>query len=108
MDVGAMRASYEQAGLHERDLAPTWLEQLRRWIADVQTAALREPNAMVLATADGDGAPSARFVLLKGLDERGLVFYTNRASRKGRELGANPRASLVFPWYPLQRQGIVL
>jgi pyridoxamine 5'-phosphate oxidase len=86
-------------------LAPTWLEQLERWLSDAEV--LLEPNAMVLATASPDGRPSARTVLLKGLDERGLVFYTNLGSRKGRELEANPRASSVFPWLDLQRQVIV-
>jgi len=103
-DVAAMRHSYEEAGLGESDLAPTWLEQFRAWMRDALTAELREANAMVVATADGSAAPSARFVLLKGLDERGFVFYTNLDSRKGRELAANPQAALVFPWYALQRQ----
>jgi pyridoxamine 5'-phosphate oxidase len=62
---------------------------------------------MVLATAGGDGAPGARTVLLRGVDERGFAFYTNYRSRKGRELEANPRASLVFPWYALSRQVVV-
>jgi pyridoxamine 5'-phosphate oxidase len=103
-DVAAMRASYEQAGLSEADLAPTWPQQFRAWMADAVTAELREANAMVVATADTAAAPSARFVLLKGFDERGFAFYTNRESRKGRELAANPQAALVFPWYALQRQ----
>lgn len=106
-DVAAMRHSYEEAGLLETDAAATWLEQFRRWLKDAVDAGLPEPNAMVVATADTSGAPSARFVLLKGLDERGLAFYTNLESRKGRELAANPQASLVFPWFPLQRQVLV-
>jgi pyridoxamine 5'-phosphate oxidase len=100
-----MRRSYELAGLAEDDLAPTWLAQLRRWLEEA--AGVAEPNAMVLATAGADGRPSARTVLLKGLDERGLTFFTNRASRKGRELAANPAASVVLPWYDLQRQVLV-
>ncbi len=103
-DVAAMRASYEQAGLSEEDLAPTWLEQFRIWMQCAVEAELREANAMVVASADVDAAPSARFVLLKGFDERGFAFYTNLQSRKGRELAANPQAALVFPWYALQRQ----
>lgn len=102
-----MRRSYEVAGLREQDLAPTWTEQLGRWLADAVDAQLREPNAMVLATADAKGRPSARTVLLKGYDEAGLVFYTNYDSRKGRELAANPRAAAVFPWIPLSRQVVV-
>jgi pyridoxamine 5'-phosphate oxidase len=107
VDVAAMRHSYEQAGLSEEDLAPTWLEQLGRWLQDAIAAELPEPNAMVVATADARGVPSARFVLLKGMDDRGLAFFTNLHSRKGSELAANPHASLVFPWFPLQRQVLV-
>jgi pyridoxamine 5'-phosphate oxidase len=103
-DLAAMRRSYELGGLSEDDLAPTWLAQAERWIADAVAAGVTEPNAMVVATADEHGRPSARTVLLKGLDERGFVFYTNFGSRKGRELAANPQASLVFPWIALQRQ----
>lgn len=105
--VADMRRSYERAGLAEADLAPTWLEQVSRWLADAERAELLEANAMVLATASDDGAPSARTVLLKGLDERGFVLYTNRMSRKGRDVAANPRASLVLPWWHLQRQVVV-
>jgi pyridoxamine 5'-phosphate oxidase len=100
-----MRRSYELGGLDVGDLAPTWLSQLERWLAEAEV--LLEPNAMVLATASADGQPSARTVLLKGLDERGLVFYTNLGSRKGRDLDANPRACAVFPWIELQRQVVV-
>lgn len=106
-DVKAMRRSYEQAGLGETEVAATWLEQLRRWMQDAIDAGLPEPNAMVVASATGDAVPSARFVLLKGIDERGLAFYTNLESRKGREIRENPHAALVFPWFPLQRQVLV-
>jgi pyridoxamine 5'-phosphate oxidase len=84
-------------------VAGTWYEQFRRWFTEAADA-LTEPNAMVLATVDSAGRPSARTVLLKGYDEAGLVFYTNATSRKGRELAGNPLASVVFPWIPLQRQ----
>ena len=103
-DLASLRREYSRAGLSEDDLAPTWLAQFHRWFADA--TALREPNAMVLATADG--APSSRTVLLKRVDERGFVFFTNRTSRKGRELAANPVASLLFPWIDLERQVIVV
>ena len=103
-DLASLRQEYASAGLAETDLAATWHEQFSRWF--LQARALREPNAMVLGTADG--APSARTVLLKAVDERGFVFFTNRTSRKGIELTANPRASLVFPWVDLERQVIVL
>jgi pyridoxamine 5'-phosphate oxidase len=97
-----MRRHYQRGGLSEGELAPTWLEQLRVWLGEA--AELAEPNAMVLATAAADGRPSGRTVLLKGLDERGLRFFTNLESRKARELRANPAACVVFPWTDLQRQ----
>ncbi len=103
----AMRRSYELGGLDEADLAADWVTQLQRWLQDAQDAGLTEPNAMVFATAGADGVPSARTVLLKGLDARGLVLYSNHGSRKGREAAANPQASLVFPWIDLQRQVVV-
>jgi pyridoxamine 5'-phosphate oxidase len=76
----------------------------RAWMHDAVRAGLHEPNAFVLATAGVDGMPDSRIVLLKGLDERGFVFFTNYSSRKGEELAANPRAALLFPWHPLERQ----
>jgi pyridoxamine 5'-phosphate oxidase len=102
-----MRQTYAAGGLDEADLARSWFEQLLRWIAEAEQAGLREPNAMVLATADATGRPSARTVLLKGLDAGGLMFYTNYTSAKGHELEANPYASVVFPWVDLQRQVII-
>jgi pyridoxamine 5'-phosphate oxidase len=105
--LAAMRHAYQRDGLDEGALAADWLTQFRRWLADAVRAALAEPNAMVLATATTDGRPSARTVLLKGVDERGFVFYTHHTSRKGTELAANPVASLVFPWHPMQRQVII-
>jgi pyridoxamine 5'-phosphate oxidase len=98
-----MRRSYAGARLDESSVAGTWYEQFRRWFTEAADA-LTEPNAMVLATVDSAGRPSARTVLLKGYDEAGLIFYTNATSRKGRELAGNPHASVVFPWIPLQRQ----
>jgi pyridoxamine 5'-phosphate oxidase len=106
-DLAALRRSYALGGLAEADLAPTWLEQAERWLADALAADLTEPNACVLATAGPDGRPSARTVLLKGLDERGFVVFTNLDSRKGREARANPAAALVFTWLDLQRQLVV-
>jgi len=104
-DLAAMRVAYGVRGaLREEDLAPTWLDQLRAWLEEAVAAAVPEPTAMVLASADRDGAPAARTVLLKGLDERGLAFYTNLRSRKGRELEANPRASALLLWLALERQ----
>ena len=105
--IEQIREQYELSSLSEDELAPSWLEQFERWLESALSAGMPEPNAMVLATADGDGSPSARSVLLRGYDERGLRFNTNYRSRKGRELEANPRATLVFPWYAQQRQVLV-
>lgn len=98
-----MRQDYAAQGLTRADLASEPLEQFRRWFEDAR-GATREPNAMTLATVDPAGRPSARTVLLKGIDDRGLTFFTNLESHKARELAANPRAALVFWWEPLARQ----
>lgn len=102
------RVSYEWGQLDEADLAADPLTQFRRWYADAEAAGLPEPNAMMLATApDGPGeqqGPSARTVLLKGVDARGFVLFTRYTSRKGRQIAADPRVALVFPWFPMHRQ----
>ncbi len=90
--------------LRETDVDPDPLTQFRRWFDDAISAKLPMPEAMAVATADTDGAPSVRMVLCKRADERGLVFFTNYASRKGSELAANPRAALLFHWVALGRQ----
>jgi pyridoxamine 5'-phosphate oxidase len=90
--------------LSQQDLAPDPIEQFRRWFAQAGEAGERLPETVVLATATADGIPSARAVLLKGLDERGFVVFTNHESRKSRELDANPHAALVFLWPSLGRQ----
>src|SRR3712207_8782380 len=100
-----MRRDYETRGLREDDLAATWVEQFDRWFADAVAAELPEPNAVVVATADADGAPDARIVLVKGYDEAGFVFANTYASAKGAQPAVNPRAGLVFPRHALQRQG---
>ncbi len=105
--LAAMRHEYALAGLAEDDLAPDWLTQFGRWLAEAEAAGVVEPNAMVLATADPAGRPSARTVLLKGVDARGFLFFTNYVSRKGTELAANRYASLVFPWHAVDRQVVV-
>ena len=99
-----MRRDYAVPPLREEDLAPTWTEQFDRWFTDAVAAELPEPNAVVLATADADGAPDARIVLLKGYDTTGLVWVSNYASTKGAQLAAYPRAALVTTWHALQRQ----
>jgi len=93
----------DEAELRRADLASDPLEQFRSWY-DEASAALDVPEAMALATATAEAAPSVRMVLLKGFDERGLVFYSHYTSRKGRELEANPQAALLFHWQPLGRQ----
>jgi pyridoxamine 5'-phosphate oxidase len=90
--------------LHERDLDPDPLAQFRAWLAEAEETGMRAPEAMALATATPDGAPSVRMVLLKEAGPRGFAFYTNLESRKGGELAANPRAALLFHWDPLGRQ----
>jgi pyridoxamine 5'-phosphate oxidase len=103
-----MRSEYAaDLGLSEPDLAPDWTSQFARWFADAVAYPLPEPNAMVVGTADAQGRPSGRTVLLKEYDPEGFVFYTNYGSRKGAEATANPWASLVFPWFPMQRQVVV-
>lgn len=99
-----LRESYTHTGLLESDLDHDPLAQFEKWFADARLAGLKEPNAMTLATVSADGQPSARIVLLKGVDAGGFIFYTNYHSRKGRELAANPRAALVFYWPELERQ----
>ena len=91
------------AEFRRADLASDPLEQFRRWFADA-AAVIEAPETMALATATSGGAPSVRMVLLKAFDEHGLVFYSHRTSRKGRELEANPQAALLFHWSPLGRQ----
>lgn len=106
--LAALRQYYVSAGLRTSDLPPDWAVQFGTWLGEAVDAGLPEPNAMVLATADEAGQPSARHVLLKAYDARGFVFYTNYTSRKGQEIEANPRASLVFPWFAIGRQVVVV
>lgn len=89
------------------DLDPDPIVQLQRWLDDAIAEGLSHPTAMALATADENGVPSARHVLLKGIDDRGLEFHTNYESRKGRDLAANPNACVVFPWFSMWRQVVV-
>lgn len=108
-DPAALRRAYARAGLSESELAADPMTQFDRWFAEASEnrAVIVEPNAMVVATADAEGRPSSRSVLLKGYDERGFVFYTNYRSRKAREIEANPRIAATFPWYALERQVLV-
>jgi len=102
-----LRKDYSLAGLLERNLARDPFRQFDQWFREAEGAKLNEPNAMTLATSDREGIPSARTVLLKGVDGRGFTFFTNYESLKGRDLAANPHASLVFPWLELERQVII-
>jgi pyridoxamine 5'-phosphate oxidase len=102
-DIAALRKSYELAELDESASAADPLQQFQNWLDQAIAAQLAEPNAMTLATVSADGRPSTRVVLIKGVDERGIVWYTNYDSRKGRELAANPQAALQFHWVELER-----
>jgi pyridoxamine 5'-phosphate oxidase len=104
MSVADLRKEYMLNGLSESDLDADPIRQFRVWFDQALAAGLAEPNAMTVATATLDGRPSARMVLIKGVDERGFVFYTNYESRKGQALAGNPYAALVFYWAELERQ----
>ncbi|WP_093162111.1 pyridoxamine 5'-phosphate oxidase [Variovorax sp. YR216] len=101
--LAALRKSYERAELDEISSADDPLKQFERWLAEAIDAKLPEPNAMTLATVGGDLRPSTRIVLIKGYDERGIVWYTNYQSRKGQDLAGNPFAALQFHWVELER-----
>jgi pyridoxamine 5'-phosphate oxidase len=107
MSLADLRKDYALAGLAEKDLARDPFRQFDQWFQEAEAAKITEPNAMTLATATRDGRPSVRTVLLKGVDGRGFVFYTNYESRKGRELDGNPRVALLLPWIAIERQVIV-
>ncbi len=102
-DIAAWRREYADRGLTEDDLGADPIVAFGEWLDAAATAGLHEPNAMVVSTIGADG-PSSRMVLLKGLDERGFVFFTNYRSRKSHELDTTPNCALLFPWHPLERQ----
>ena len=104
MDLSRLREAYEMAGLEEANLADDPVAQFQQWFAEVEAAGYWEPNAMVLSTVAADGSPSARNVLLKRVDERGFVLFTNYTSDKASELEATHRAALTFSWTELRRQ----
>ena len=103
-DLTDVRKNYRSARLRRADLLADPIAQFSLWLEDAFRAGVIEPNAMSLATAWRDGRPLLRTVLLKGVDSRGFVFFTNLESRKARQLAENPRASLLFPWLALERQ----
>lgn len=114
VDLARLRREYSDRGIEVTDFTADPIEQFGRWFAEIAAAVPKsdsswfEPNATVLSTADADGRPSARTVLLKRFGPEGFTVYTNYESRKGRELAVNHAASLLFPWAPLARQVIVL
>ncbi len=103
-DLKDLRVDYGREPLEEGALAANPIAQFRLWFDEAASSGIPEPNAMSLATVDAAGQPACRTVLLKDLDDRGFVFFTNYTSRKGRHLATNPRAALLFPWIALQRQ----
>jgi pyridoxamine 5'-phosphate oxidase len=107
MSLADLRKDYSLAGLLEKDLARDPFRQFEKWFQEAEASKLPEPNAMVLATSARNGQPGARIVLLKGVDGRGFVFYTNYESRKSRDLETQARAALTFPWITLERQVII-
>lgn len=113
VDLANLRREYSDRGIEVTDFTADPIEQFARWFAELDNAVPKsdtawfEPNATVLSTADAQGRPSARTVLLKRYGPKGFTVYTNYQSRKGRDIAANPAASLLFPWYPLARQVIV-
>jgi pyridoxamine 5'-phosphate oxidase len=103
-ELRSRRVQYETAGLDVADVDPDPIVQWRRWYDDASSAGVTEPNAMVVATVDADGRPDARFVLVRGIDERGFVFHTNYDSVKSRQLADRPFGAGVFSWLDLHRQ----
>lgn len=104
LNLQNLRQDYRMASLSESDVAADPILQFQKWFSEAVNAKLYEPNVMTFATADSDGKPSARIVLLKGFDEQGFVFYTNYESKKAQDLVENPQAALVFFWAELERQ----
>lgn len=104
MKIADLRTDYKRGALDEEQSDPDPIRQFARWWDEALKSEVPEANAMTLATADANGRPSARTVLIKDFDERGFVFYTNYASRKGGDLAANPQAALLFFWRELERQ----
>jgi len=107
MNLADVRTDYHQGKLRREDLKPDPIDMFNFWLEEALDAKVIEPTAMSLATASKDGAPLLRTVLLKGLDARGFVFFTNLESRKARHLDENPAVALLFPWLALERQIIV-
>jgi pyridoxamine 5'-phosphate oxidase len=103
-DITSLRREYSSRAFRRSELSPDPIAQFGRWFAEARAADILEPNAMTLATVGVDGLPSARIVLLKGVDDRGFTFFTNLESKKARQLDARPSAALVFLWKEIERQ----
>lgn len=103
-DLARLRREYADAGLDEADAGDDPWALFRRWLDEALASGMHEPNAMVVSTASAQRGVSSRMVLLKGFDERGLVFFTNQASRKGADLADDPTCAVLFPWHPVERQ----
>jgi len=103
-----LRKEYKKASLEIDTVETSPLDQFQKWFEEALSSDLNEPNAMTLATANRDGVPRARTVLLKAFDQRGFVFYTNYNSTKAKHIQENPNASLLFPWLPLERQVVIV
>lgn len=106
-DIGDLRREYSKAALDLDSVNDNPYLQFKQWFREAQEADVLEPNAMVLSTVDGSGQPFQRTVLMKALDERGIVFYTNYKSRKAQQISENARVCILFPWYALERQVII-
>lgn len=103
-DIASIRKEYTQAELDESSVNKNPFEQFEKWFQEALRSEIIEPTAMILGTSNSDGQPFQRTVLLKSFDEKGFVFYTNYESRKARQIESNPKVSLLFPWYMLERQ----
>lgn len=108
IDVSNLRRSYTLSGLDEKDLTKEPMDLFEKWLKDVIDSKLYDPNAMVVSTVDSNNQPYSRMVLLKNYDQQSLVFYTNMGSRKAQQLKHNPKISVLFPWFYLERQVIFL
>ena len=104
MSIADMRRQYSQGHLTDNDLTDHPADLFKQWLGAAIEAGIPDPTAMTVATVDADGQPSQRIVLLKDYDHEGFVFYTNLGSRKAKELSENPRISLHFPWFFMERQ----
>jgi pyridoxamine 5'-phosphate oxidase len=107
MNLADLREEYTRGGLQREEMAAEPQQQFAIWFDQARTAELPEPNAFVLSTADAAGRVTSRTVLLKEMDARGFVFYTNYTSEKARQMGENPQVSACFPWFPLERQVVI-